>query len=118
MINDKRIVPVQATDLLSLISTICALASVTVTKLVASGIGLFTVSSAATALLAAEPAKKINITNAVSSATIYFIADYDFDDIYLNGVAADVKDDVVADGHTLLKAVLDTGVVTVTKVGF
>lgn len=118
MINDKRIVPVQATDLLSLISTILAIASVTVTKLVASGIGMFTVSSAATALLAAEPAKKINITSAVSAATIYFIADYDFEGIFLNGVDADVTDDVSADGRTLHKAVLDTGVVTVTKVGF
>lgn len=116
MINANRIVPVMATDLLSLYSTILAAANVTLTKLVADGIGTFEVKSAATALIADEPVKSLNIDDAVSSATIYFIADYDFDAFYLDGVKASV-DGVVADGRTLQKAVLSTGVITVTKVG-
>lgn len=116
MINNNRIVPVQATDLISLYSTILAAASVTLTKVSASGIGEFNVTSASTALICDEPVKSLNIAEAVTAATIYFVADYDFEGFSLNGTAAAVEG-VVKDGRTLQCATLATGVITVAKVG-
>lgn len=120
MINTDRIVPVTVTDLLSLISTVCALASVTVSKIDASEIGTFAIASnPANAVLCSEPVKTLDLGSSVTAATIYFIAAYDFEGFTVNGVATDTAGaDIEADGRSLYKAVLADGTITITQVGF
>lgn len=120
MINKDRIVPVQATDLLSFISTVCALASVTVTKIDASEIGKFAVTSnPANAVLCSEPVKAFDFGSSVTAATVYFIADYDFEGFTVNGSAVETAGaDIEADGRSLYKAVLADSTITITQVGF
>lgn len=119
MINTERIVPVQATDLITLYSRIFAVANVTVTPVSAGNAeGDFTVSAAATALLCNEPAKSIDIAAAVTSATIYFVPAYDYKGFTLAGTATvTAGDTVTADHGELYKAVLSGGTVTISKVG-
>lgn len=120
MINLDRIVPVQATDLLSLYAVILKQASANsaMTKLEATDVeGDFTVSTTGIKL-ANQPIKSCNITAA--SATIYFVADYAYEGFSLSGTAAtpaEGSDDVEPDGCTLYQAVLSSGSITITKVG-
>lgn len=122
MINANRIVPVQATDLITLYglilkqdttnnSTLAAVQAATVE-------GDFAITAASTPLICAEPAKTIDIAAAVSSATIYFVPAYDYEGFTLAGVKTTPSGTVTADGSTLYKAVLSTGTVTITKCGF
>lgn len=122
MINSDRIVPVTATDLITLYglilkqdttnnSTLAAVQAATVE-------GDFDITSASTPLLLAEPAKTINFGSSVSSATVYFVAAYDYQGFKVNGTAVTPTGTVKADGSTLYKAVLATGAVTITKAGF
>ncbi len=122
MINATRIVPVQATDLITLYglilkqdttnnSTLAAVQAATVE-------GDFAITAASTPLICAEPAKTIDIAAAVTSATIYFVPAYDYEGFTLAGVKTTPSGTVTADGSTLYKAVLSTGTVTITKCGF
>lgn len=120
MINSDRIVPVQATDLISLYAVILAQDSnnSSMAKASASDVeGDFTISTTGIKLCD-QPLKSCNITAA--SATIYFVADYAYEGFFLSGVAEEPaagSDDIVADGCTLYKAVLSSGDITITKVG-
>ena len=61
----------------------------------------------------------LNIDKTASSLTAnttYFVADYDFAGVSCDGTK--VTATVSADASTLYKAVLDSGTVTVSKVGF
>lgn len=118
MINNDRIVPVTSIDLLSLYGLIlqqnatnlASVSSVTVN-------GHFAITAAATPLIADEPVKSVNFAG-VTSATLYFVAAYDYAGFAVGGNAVTVTGDVNADGRTLYKAVLASGKVTVTTVGF
>ena len=121
MINTDRIVPVQATDLISLYglilkqnSSYSTLAAVQA----ADTEGDFAITSAATPLLCAEPAKTIDFAAAVTSATVYFVPAYDYAGFTLAGAATTPTGTVTADGCTLYKAVLADSAVTITKCGF
>ena len=120
MINTERIVPVMATDLLTLYGNILTIAGETVAALQATSVGEFNVTStaAATDLLAAEPVETLDFNSGVSAATVYFIPALNFAGFTVNGAAATVSGTVNADGSTLYKAELATGTVTVSKVGF
>ena len=125
MINSDRIVPVTATDLITLYglilkqdttnnSTLAALNSLDVE-------GDFKVTSGSAPLLANQPAKSIDIdatASSVTAATIYFVPAYDYQGFTIDGSAITPTGTVVADGSTLYKAVLATGAVTITKAGF
>ena len=125
MINSDRIVPVTATDLITLYglilkqdttnnSTLAALDPLNVE-------GDFKVTSGSAPLLASQPAKSIDIdatASSVSAATIYFVPAYDYKGFTIDGVAITPTGTVTADGSTLYKAVLATGAVTITKAGF
>lgn len=119
MINSDRIVPVQATDLISLYAVVLAQDSnnSSMAKASASDVeGDFTISTTGVKLCD-QPLKSCNITAA--SATIYFVADYAYEGFFLSGVAEEPQSgsaDVVADG-SLYKAVLSSGDITITKVG-
>lgn len=124
MINNDRIVPVKATDLVSLYSAMLfSDLSGSLTKLAASDPGEFTVTSASTALIAAEPVKTLDIdatASSVTAATIYFLAALDYKGFSIDGTAetpAAGSVDVVPGSGDLYKAVLATGDITITKVG-
>lgn len=126
MINNDRIVSVTNIDLISLYGLVLKQDTTnnsTLAKLAANAIGEFQIKSGSAPLLAAEPAKIIDIdatASSVSACTFYFVAAYDYKGISIDGTIvepADGSDDVVPDG-TLYKAVLATGAVTITKVGF
>lgn len=119
MINTDRIVPVMATDLLTLLSEVFAIASVSVTPLQAKAIAEFEVTTSESgAQLCAEPLKKLNFASGVTSATVYFIPALDYEGFTVNGAAATMAGaEVVADGSSLYSATLATGTVTIAKVG-
>ena len=124
MINTDRIVPVQATDLISLYGLILLQDSNNsgLTALDASNIGEFQITSGSAALIADEPAKVIDIdatASSVSACTVFFVPDYDYEGFTIDGVAVVTAGATVnADGRTLYKATLSTGTVTIAKVGF
>lgn len=122
MINEDRIVSVTKTDLLSLYGVILKAAKVAVAKLDATETGTFKISSALTTdyVLANEPVKSLDIASTVTSASIYFVAAYDFEGFTVGGASATIASasvDVEADGNTLYLAVLADGEITISKVG-
>lgn len=121
MINKDRIVPVNSTDLLSLISTMLSIANVSYTVAEASDAeGDFTLAATLNSgtALCSEPVKHVNLASGISAITVYFIAAYDYEGFAINGTETDTAGaDVEADGRTLYKAVLSSGTITVSKVG-
>lgn len=121
MINTNRIVPITAVDLISMYGLVLKQASANATLAkVSSGTveGDFAITEASTPLIADEPVKTVDFASGVTSATLYFVPAHDYVGFTLNGVATTPTGDVEADGHTLYKAVLATGAVTITKAGF
>lgn len=119
MINTDRIVQVSKTDLLTLYGTILKIAGTTVTAAQATAPGKFAITSAPNALIAAEPVESLDFAAAVTSATVYFVAAYNYAGFSLAGTAVETAGaDVVADAATLYTATLADGVVTIAKVGF
>lgn len=121
MINKNRIVPIEAIDLISMYGLILKQASANSTLAkVSSGTvdGQFAITAAATPLIADEPIKSVDFASAVTSATLYFVPAYDYAGFTINDVAVTPTGDVEADGHTLYKAVLASGAITITKAGF
>lgn len=118
MINTDRIVPITAVDLLSMYglillqdsnnSSMAALQATTVDGQFSCGTGV---------KLAAQPVKSCDFTG--STGTLYFVADYDYVGFTKSGAAVTMAGATVnPDGRTLYKAVLATGTVTITKIGF
>ena len=125
MINSDRIVPVTATDLITLYGLILKQDTTNNSTLAALNAldveGDFKVTSGSAPLLASQPVKSIDIdatASSVSAATIYFVPAYDYKGFTIDGVAITPTGTVTADGSTLYKAVLATGAVTITKAGF
>ena len=124
MINKDRIVPVQATDLLSLYGLILKMDSnnSTLAKLDALDVdGNFKVTSGSAPLLCSQPAETIDIdatASSVSACTVYFVPAYDYKGFTIDGSAVTPTGSVDADGVTLYKAALSSGAITITKVGF
>lgn len=122
MINNDRIVPVQKMDFLSLIGTVMTLNSISYNVLETSNVeGDFTVTGSGSAgtFLCNQPVQTLNFPTAVTGATVYFVPDYNYVGMQINGVAeepADGSDDIVADGISLYKAVLSSGDITITEV--
>lgn len=119
MINTDRIVPVMATDLLTLYGNIFKIAGETISALQATSVGVFEVTTAASGdQLAAEPVETLDFATGVSAATVYFIPALNYKGMTIAGAATTPTGEVNADGSTLYKAELATGAVTITKVGF
>ena len=125
MINSDRIVPVTATDLITLYGLILKQDTTNNSTLAALNPlnieGDFKITSGSAPLLASQPAKSIDIdatASSVTAATIYFVPAYDYKGFTIDGVAITPTGTVTADGSTLYKAVLATGAVTITKAGF
>lgn len=118
MINTDRIVPITSVDLLSMYglillqdsnnSSLAALQASTIDGDFSCGTGV---------KLAAQPVKSCDFTG--STGTLYFVADYAYEGFTESGAAVTMAGaEVVADGRTLYKAVLSSGTVTISKVGF
>lgn len=121
MINNDRIVPIQAVDLISMYGLILLQDSANAgLAAVDSGTveGDFEIKAAETPLIADEPVKTVDFAEGVSTATLYFVPAYDYAGFTVEGAAVTATGDVEADGKTLYKAVLAEGAVTITKVGF
>ena len=122
MINNDRIVPVQKIDLLTLIGTVLGLNNTSYAVLQTSDtLGDFTVTGtgAAGTKLANQPVKTLDFASGVTSATVYFVADYNYAGVSIAGTAttpAAGSATVKADGVSLYKAVLADSAVTITAV--
>ena len=121
MINNDRIVPVTKIDLLSLYGLILALTAESApTALTADNAeGNFTVGTDNANVIANEPVKALNFTSAVSAATVYFVAAYNYAGFTINGTATETAGVTVdANDSTLYSATLADGTVTIAKIGF
>lgn len=116
MINDKRIVPVQKTDMLSVWAGVLALANISATKLDASDIGVFSQTTNSATVICSEPVKSFNFGSSVTGATVYFIPSADYEGFTKTSAALTVTGDVVADGVALYSASLSTNALTITKI--
>lgn len=124
MINKDRIVPITVVDLISMYGLILMQSSANSTLAkVSSGTveGDFEITSASTPLIADEPVQTVDFASGVSSATLYFVPAYSYAGFTINGASVTPTvptEGVLADGKTLYKAVLSSGAITITKVGF
>lgn len=121
MINNDRIVPIEKIDFLTLIGTIFGINGTSYTALASKDVaGNFSVtgSGAAGNIIANQPVKSLDFASGVTSGTVYFVADYAYEGITVNGSTSygSGSATVKADGITLYKAVLSSGDVTVTAV--
>lgn len=120
MVNVNRIVPVKATDLITLYSVILNTSIESLGLLESSDIGTFNLATAsATNYLANEPVEKCNVGSGVT-ANIYFVPAYNFKGFTMEGVAFTIADNGVTiekDGSTLYKASLSGSTCTYTKAG-
>lgn len=122
MINTDRIVPVTATDLVSLYSVILAQNSNNsgMTKATATNPGVFSIASGSI-VMANEPVKTLDLASAITAIKIYFVPAYDYAGFTQGGTPVTIADGsatVEPDGRTLYSATLATGEVTFAKIGF
>lgn len=124
MINTERIVPVQAVDLISLYGLILTMDSNNsgLAALDATNPGEFEVASTAgSVLIADEPVETLDFASGYTAGTVYFVPAYNYQGFTINGAAetpAAGSATVNPDGRTLYKAVLASGDITITQVGF
>ena len=123
MINNDRIVPITAIDLISNYGIILAAAAAAASgtapeKLAASDPAVFAVSTNSKTYLANEPVKELTFGSSITACTLYFVPAYDYTGFTKTGATLTVTGDVDADGKTLYKATLSTNALTIVKVGF
>ena len=118
MINTDRIVPVMATDLITLYGLILKVGEINVDALEATTPGVFEQPTTAKTVLANEPVKSFDFGSSAATGTVYFVPAYDYVGFTKNGEALPVTGDVEADGCTLYSAALASNAVTITKIGF
>lgn len=123
MINNNRIVPVMATDLITLYGTMIALTGATINAVTGDGVGNVSMASGSGNVIADEPVTTFNFGSSVTSATVYFIPAVNYAGFKINGTAVSTTGATVAtDGGTLYKAVLATDdevkTITISKAGF
>lgn len=126
MVNTDRIVPIEKIDFLSMIGTVLAIANVSTAVVQPTNVqGDFNITGSGSVgnKLCSQPVRKLNYASGVTAATVYFVADYQFDKITVNNANATIADaspvdldEVKKDGITLYKAALSSGEVTITAV--
>lgn len=117
MINTDRIIPVTASNLLDIIGIAMQLAGKSATKVSASEVGTFAITSGSGNTLANEALKSADFGASVTSMVLYFIPAYDYEGFSVAGTAVTTSGaTVVADGQTLYTATLADSAVTIAKV--
>lgn len=125
MVSNDRIVPIVKIDRISLFGEMLAVANVSTALVAAANAeGDFSVTGTGSAgnKLLAEPAKSIELANAITGVTVYFVAGKQFKGITKNGSAVTLASaslayaDLACDGVTMYKAVLSSGEVTISAV--
>ena len=120
MINNDRIVPITAIDLITMYGLVLKLALDSApTKLdAADTAGDFSQATNSATVLCSEPVKALNFGSSVSAGTVYFVPALDYKGFTKTGATLTVTGDVDADGRTLYSATLSTNALTIAKVGF
>ena len=122
MINANSIVPPAATDLMTLYSVILKQDSNNsgLVKLAAIAPGEFSQKTNSAVALANEPVTELDFASGVTAGTVYFVPALDFKGFSLAGVATEFSGTIDENGigSDLYKAVLSSGSITVSKVGF
>lgn len=121
MINQDRIVPITAVDLITMYGLVLALAADTKpTALAATDTdGDFEQDTNSATVLCSEPVKTFGFGDGVTAGTVYFVPAYDYSGFTINGAAATTAGVTVnPDGRTLYSATLSGGTITIAQVGF
>lgn len=120
MINKDRVVPVKATDLISLYGTIIAIGKTIAGDDPSFDVldaldteGNFDVSGASGEALASQPVKTVKIDEE-TDLTLYFVADYAYAGFI--GATAVTGDEVGPDSADLYKAGIVGGVVNIARI--
>lgn len=119
-INANRIVPVMATDLISLYGLILKVGSISVTAFDATDTnGDFSQTTNSATVLASEPVATFTFGASVTAGTVYFVPAYNYTGFAKTGATLTIAGaDVEPDGRTLYSATLSSGTLTFAKVGF
>lgn len=119
MINNDRIVPIQSMDFLSMIGTILAINGTSYTVVASTDVqGTFEITGTGDVgnVLANQPVQTMDFASGVTAGVVYFVPDYNFSGISINGTAVDLSAVTIdADGISLYTATLSAGAVTVAK---
>lgn len=121
MINNDRIVPITAVDLLTMYGLVLALTlEAKPAKLDATDTdGDFAQTTNSATVICSEPVKAFDFSSSVTAGTVYFVPAYDYAGFTKGGAAVTMAgDDVDPDGRTIYSATLASGTVTVAKVGY
>lgn len=120
MINQNRIVPITAVDLITMYGLILKVGSISVTALDAvDTAGDFSQTTNSATVLCSEPVKEFTFGADVSAGTVYFVSAYDCVGFKKTGATlTEAGATVDADGRTLYSATLSSGTLTFAKVGF
>lgn len=120
MINQNRIVPITAVDLITMYGLILKVGSISVTALDAvDTAGDFSQTTNSATVLCSEPVKEFTFGATVSAGTVYFVPAYDYVGFKKTGATlTEAGVTVDADGRTLYSATLSSGTLTFAKVGF
>ena len=120
MINNDRIVPIQSMDFLSMIGTILAINGTSYTVVASTDVqGTFEITGTGDVgnVLANQPVQTMDFASGVTAGVAYFVPDYNFSGISINGTAVDLSAVTIdADGISLYTATLASGAVTVAKI--
>lgn len=120
MINNDRIVPIQSMDFLSMIGTILAINGTSYTVVASTDVqGTFEITGTGDVgnVLANQPVQTMDFASGVTAGVVYFVPDYNFSGISINGTAVDLSAVTIdADGISLYTATLAAGAVTVAKI--
>lgn len=120
MINNDRIVPIQSMDFLSMIGTILAINGTSYTVVASTDVqGTFEITGTGDVgnVLANQPVQTMDFASGVTAGVVYFVPDYNFSGISINGTAVDLSAVTIdADGISLYTATLSAGAVTVAKI--
>lgn len=126
MINNDRIVPITAIDLISMYGFIIKMTCISagdplgvpVVLEATTANGIFEITEGGIFLMN-EPMKSCDIAAGITDMRVYFIPAYDYSGFTLNGAAVTTQgDEVTADGRTLYAAHIKGNAFTITKVGY
>ncbi|MCR5480845.1 MAG: hypothetical protein K6F27_13430 [Ruminococcus sp.] len=120
MINNNRIVPITATDLISMYGLILVVGAATAPeKLDADTVlGDFSEDTTAKTVIASQPLRSLNFGASVAASTVYFVPSSDFKGFTKTGATLTVTGEVEAGSASLYSATLSTNALTIAKVGF